>query len=302
MNKKNSIIELGKTSKLSILIAPMALIAILLSTTIVCIEALPQVHGHTTMAYSHQQYSGSSSDVKSNNNVFVHTNSADPGDVAGSSSRSNSIGTMGTFGTMGNIGNSDNNGNLNSNIKSIIASLDNDINKMVQQNIQGGAISTSSSGTSKVFSGKIAGSQVDLKSGNVERVLFGDWSLDPKKTTASNFLAKFAVRASSEGSKQPNPGSDKLIAVGSYSLNNLKVNSIQQQNKDITLMGTVNLSVIHDGGSTTQSWKDIPLTIEITNQHSVIIISFDKNSAASSIFHNFPIIGVVTSNSLSTSS
>jgi hypothetical protein len=162
-------------------------------------------------------------------------------------------------------------------------------------------ISSASTNINKTLTGKITASEINLKSGNLERVLFGDWSLDTKGTTGTKFTAKFAIRTSAQAGKQINSANTKPVATNIYSLGNVKVNSAQQQNSDLTLRGTVDISAVHGTNGASQSWKDIPVTISIANQDSVILIGFDKKSDSGNVFQNVPIVGVVLTSSSSSS-
>jgi hypothetical protein len=86
-------------------------------------------------------------------------------------------------------------------------------------------------------------------------------------------------------------------------VNNLKVNAVQRQNDDLTLKGTVDVSKQGTGTGTAsaglkiRSWKDVPATVSITSQNTIVTLSIDKNSPVSQLFNKFPIIGIVTSGS-----
>jgi len=292
MNEKISTSKLDRMSKFyvikfCVMIPSLAVVVtILLSPLVngVSAQALHQIQGQTTITFSHRPSGTSiSTDSGSGNHLPVYSTLNDI------SFQTNSGASVSSSSTTANT---------YSEFNGILGNLGNDINRMVQSNVQK-TISSASTNINKTLTGKITGSQINLKSGNVERVLFGDWSLDAKGTTGTKFTAKFAVRTLAEASKQPNSANAKSVAVGIYSLGNVKVNSVQQQNSDLTLRGTVDVSAVHGTNGVAQSWKNVPISISISNQDSVIIIGFDKKSAPGNIFQNVPIVGVVLTSSSS---
>ncbi|HYX51458.1 MAG TPA: hypothetical protein VE843_17050, partial [Ktedonobacteraceae bacterium] len=262
-------------------------VAILLSPLVngVSAQALHQIQRQTTITSSHQPSDNSVSTESGDGNhhlpVYSTVNDISFQTNAGASVSSSSA-----------------TANTNSGFDGILGNLGNDINRMVQSNVQK-TISSASTTINKTLTGKITASQINLKSGNVERVLFGDWSLDAKGTTGTTFTAKFAVRTLDEASKQINSANTKSVVADIYSLGNVKVNSVQQQNSDLTLRGTADVSAVHGTNGASQSWNGIPISISISNQDSVIIIGFDKKSAPGNIFQNVPIVGVVLTSSSS---
>jgi len=289
MNEKISMIKLERMSKFCVMIPSLAVVvAILLSPVVngVSAQALHQIQRQTTIASSHQPSDNSVSTESGDGNhlpVYSTVNDISFQTNAGASVSSSSAMA-----------------NTNSEFDGILGNLGNDINRMVQSNVQK-TISSASTTINKTLTGKITASEINLKSGNVEKVLFGDWSLDTKGTTGTKFTAKFAIRTSAEASKQINSANTKPIATDIYSLGNLKVNSVQQQNSDLTLRGTVDISVVHGTNGASQSWMGIPVTISIANQDSVILIGFDKKSDPGNVFQNVPIVGVVLTSSSSSS-
>ena len=290
MNEKISMIKLERMSKFCVMIPSLAVVvAILLSPLVnsVSAQALHQIQRQTTITSSHQPSDNSVSTESGDGNhhppVYSTVNDISFQTNAGASVSSSSA-----------------TANTNSGFDGILGNLGNDINRMVQSNVQK-TISSASTTINKTLTGKITASQINLKSGNVERVLFGDWSLDAKGTTGTTFTAKFAVRTLDEASKQINSANTKSVVADIYSLGNVKVNSVQQQNSDLTLRGTADVSAVHGTNGASQSWNGIPISISISNQDSVIIIGFDKKSEPGNIFQNVPIVGVVLTSSSSSS-
>jgi hypothetical protein len=294
MNKKTQISKFNKKSKLAMIIGSTMLVAVLMSPLVnngnLGIGATSQIHKQTTMVSSSKDSSSStSSSTDSNGNSASFTSNtgdtiAATGTGDGSTGGSNSGGSSSTANSLGN------------DIRGMVGNLlQKDLGNTIQKSVH--STVAASTDINKMYSGKIASSQINLQTGNVERVLFGDWSLDAKTAKDPKFSAKFSIRSSVEGSKDPATtptASSKLMTVGSYTLSNLKVNSIQKTNDDTTLRGTVDVS---KHGASSTSWVGVPVTASITNHNTVFTITFDKGSPVSKVFQNIPITGMVTSSS-----
>jgi len=286
-------VKFNKKSKLAMIIGSTMLVAVLISPMFnngnLGIGAISQIHKQTTLVSSSKDSSSStSSSTDSNGNSASFTSNtgdtiAATGVGDGNSSSSNS-GDSSTANTLGN------------DIRGMVGNLlQKDLGNTIQKSVH--STVAASTDINKMYSGKIASSQINLQTGNVERVLFGDWSLDAKTAKEPKFSAKFSIRSSIEGSKDPataSTTSTKLMTVGSYTLTNLKVNSIQKTNDDTTLRGTVDVS---KHGASSTSWVGVPVTTSITNHNTVFTITFDKGSPVSKVFQNIPITGMVTSRS-----
>jgi hypothetical protein len=294
MNNKTQISKFNKKSKLAMIIGSTMLVAVLISPMFnngnLGIGAISQIHKQTTLVSSSKDSSSStSSSTDSNGNSASFTSNtgdtiAASGIGGGNSSGSSNSGGSSTANSLGN------------DIRGMVGNLlQKDLGNTIQKSVH--STVAASTDINKMYSGKIASSQINLQTGNVERVLFGDWSLDAKTAKEPKFSAKFSIRSSVEGSKDPAPASTastKLMTVGSYTLTNLKVNSIQKTNDDTTLRGTVDVS---KHGASSTSWVGVPVTTSITNHNTVFTITFDKGSPVSKVFQNTPITGMVTSSS-----
>lgn len=117
-------------------------------------------------------------------------------------------------------------------------------------------------------SGKIASSRLNLTSGEVEAVLFGDWSLNG----TSGFVTNFVYR--------PSNGSDSV----QYGMSELGVHSVNRINDDLVLAGTID--VVLNGQTVLQ---DAPVTIMI--QNGILIVGFGNTIGTSDLFGGIPIIG-----------
>jgi hypothetical protein len=249
--------------------------------------ALPLAQQRATTVSSNQQ----SSSISSNNGdqASSHSNTQDA-----ISTSSNSDGGASSSSSSG--GSSDAN-NLTGDINGLVGNINKNINRIIQNSVQNSVSGTVSASTdvNKMLSGKIASSQLNLKTGTVERIVFGDWSLDAKSGKDAKFSAKFSIHSTPTSSASPPSNSEKLASPGSYSLSNLKINGVQKTNEDMTLRATVDIT--RQSGTSTQSWTAVPTTVSVTNHSTLMIMSFDQTSAVSQVFQNVPIIGVITASS-----
>jgi hypothetical protein len=117
-------------------------------------------------------------------------------------------------------------------------------------------------------SGKIASSRLNLTSGEVEAVLFGDWSLNG----TSGFVTNFVYR--------PSNGSDSI----QYGMSGLGVHSVNRINDNLVLAGTID--VVSNGQTVLQ---DAPVTIMI--QNGILVVGFGNTVGTSDLFGGIPIIG-----------
>jgi hypothetical protein len=250
--------------------------------------ALSQTQQRMTTVSSNQQ----SSSVSSNNNADQASSHSNTQDAISTSSNSGG----GAISSSSSGSTSDTN-NLTGDINGLVGNINRNINKIIQNSVQNSVSGTVSASTeiNKMFSGKIASSQLNLKTGTVERIVFGDWSLDAKSGKDAKFSAKFSIRSTPSSSASPPSISDKLASPGSYSLSNLKINGVQKTNEDMALRGTVDIT--RQSGTATQTWSAVATTVSITNHNTLMIMSFDKTSPVSQVFQNVPIIGVITASS-----
>lgn len=136
-----------------------------------------------------------------------------------------------------------------------IGSMAEDIEEGVDKLIS----STTTNTTTPVqLSGKIASSRINLNNGNVEQVLFGDWSVNVRSFDDSSFAADFSARSSNSSNNEED---------AHYRIDNLKLTSIQRQNENIALGGTVD--VTEEKGART--WAESPVTILLVNDRAIVI-------------------------------
>jgi hypothetical protein len=117
-------------------------------------------------------------------------------------------------------------------------------------------------------SGKIASSRLNLTSGEVEAVLFGDWSLN----STSGFVTSFIYR--------PSNASDSI----QYGMSGLDVHSVNRINENLVLAGTID--VVSNSGAVLQ---DAPVTIMI--QNGILVVGFGDATETANLFGGMPIIG-----------
>jgi hypothetical protein len=117
-------------------------------------------------------------------------------------------------------------------------------------------------------SGKIASSRLNLTSGEVEAILFGDWSLNDTSGFVANFIYK------------PSNGTAPI----EYEISGLELNSINQINDNLVLAGTIDVA-----SNSTAVLQDAPVTIMI--QNGILAVGFGNATEATDLFGGIPIIG-----------
>lgn len=117
-------------------------------------------------------------------------------------------------------------------------------------------------------SGKIASSRFNLTSGEVEAVLFGDWSLNG----TSGFVTNFIYR--------PSNGTDPI----EYEISGLELHSINQINDNLVLTGTIDVA-----SNSTAVLQDASVTIMI--QNGIMVVGFGRATEAADLFGGIPILG-----------
>lgn len=117
-------------------------------------------------------------------------------------------------------------------------------------------------------SGKIASSRLNLTSGEVEAVLFGDWSLNGTSGFVDNFIYK------------PSNGTAPI----EYKMGGLELHSLNQINDNLVLAGTIDVA-----SNSTAVLQDAPVTIMI--QNGILAVGFGNTTQATDLFGGIPIIG-----------
>jgi hypothetical protein len=117
-------------------------------------------------------------------------------------------------------------------------------------------------------SGKIASSRLNPANGEVEGVLFGNWSLD--KT--SGFVADFIYK--------PSNGTGPV----EYVMSGFELRSINQINNNLAMAGTIDVAT--NGRTVLQ---DAPVTIII--QNGILVVGFGKGTEATYLFGGIPTLG-----------
>jgi hypothetical protein len=139
--------------------------------------------------------------------------------------------------------------------------------------------------TGEQLSGKIASSEINLNNGTVEKVLLGNWSLDSEGGNSSELLVNFDVLNSSKGVPL------KHAATENFMISNLTVNSMQQNDGNTEIGGSVNV-IQRLGNQQQQVWNDVGVRLVLAN--NVLVLTFDKNSEPGQIFAQSPIVGFIT--------
>jgi hypothetical protein len=117
-------------------------------------------------------------------------------------------------------------------------------------------------------SGKIASSRLNLTSGEVEAVLFGNWSLN----STSGFVTNFTYK--------PSNGTGSI----EFRMSGLEVHSVNQINNNLVLAGMID--VLSNNSTVLQ---DAPVTIMI--QNGILVVGFENMTEATNVFGGMPIIG-----------
>jgi cytoskeletal protein RodZ len=117
-------------------------------------------------------------------------------------------------------------------------------------------------------SGKIASSRLNLTNGEVEAVLFGDWSLNGTSGFVDNFIYK------------PSNGTAPI----EYKMSGLELHSINQINDNLVLAGTIDVA-----SNSTAVLQDTPVTIMI--QNGILAVGFGNTTQATDLFGGIPILG-----------
>ena len=117
-------------------------------------------------------------------------------------------------------------------------------------------------------SGKIASSRINLTSGEVEAVLFGDWSLNSTSGFVDNFIYK------------PSNGTAPI----EYKMSGLELHSINKINDNLVLAGTIDVA-----SNSTAVLQDAPVTIMI--QNGILAVGFGDATQATDLFGGIPILG-----------
>jgi hypothetical protein len=135
------------------------------------------------------------------------------------------------------------------------------------------------------LSGKIASSEINLNNGTVEKVLLGNWSLDSAQGNSPVLLVNFDVLANSNGILL------KQVAIENFIINNLTVSSMQQNDGNTEIGGSVDV-IQQLGNQQQQVWNDVGMRLSLAN--NVLVLALDENSKPGQIFAKSPIVGFIT--------
>ena len=156
--------------------------------------------------------------------------------------------------------------------------------------------------TMKNVSGAILSSEYDLQTGKIINSLFGNWSLKSNNDSQIDFKTTFLEQPLNLSSNHPKLAlSSNPTSAGQnkteYNLSNFSVNTVTQQDSDITLKGTMDvieksISAGINGKSTTNTFKDTGASLSILDNR-ILVINFDKQSSLFDAFRDIPLVGVV---------
>jgi hypothetical protein len=146
-------------------------------------------------------------------------------------------------------------------------------------------LSNIASPTNAEVSGKIASSGINLNNGNVEKVLYGNWSLNAQQSNSSILRVNFDVMNYSNGVPRKNS------PVESFTIGNLTVNSMQQSNGNTEIGGSVDVSQ-QEGQRQQHTWNDVGARLSL--EYNVFVLTLDDASEPGQIFAHSPIIGFIT--------
>jgi hypothetical protein len=135
------------------------------------------------------------------------------------------------------------------------------------------------------ISGKIASSEVNVNNGTVEKVLLGNWSLDSEQGDSPVLLVDFDVLSNTKGIPQTQGATENFL------ISNLTVNSMQQNDGNMEIGGTVTVSQ-KLGNQQQQVWNDVGARLSIANK--VLVLTLDENSEPGLLFTQSPIVGFIT--------
>jgi hypothetical protein len=152
-------------------------------------------------------------------------------------------------------------------------------------------------------SGAIVSSEYELQTGKIINSLFGNWSLKTSNDSQIDFKTTFLAQPLNSSSNHPGLALYANQTATSqnnteYHLSNFRVNTVTQQNSDITFKGTMdviekNISAGGNDTSTTNTFKDTGASVSILDNR-ILVINFDKQSSLFDEFRDIPLVGVVT--------
>lgn len=221
------------------------------------------------------------------------------------------------------IESSDNNNNCDNNIS--VQSQTNENGKTTsttKNTCDDGTTTTTStnnvnSGSGKAnLNGTIVGSEYNQGSGVIINSLFGNWSLTTKDNGSKDINASFikqpvyynlsaSIGSGNDTTTNNNnnintPLTDSNNNIGnttSYHMSNFVVNSVQQQNEDVTYSGKIDvIKEIKSNNASisdeTNNFKGVGVSVSVID-NKVLFINFDSQTPLSKEFVNIPIVGLV---------
>jgi hypothetical protein len=170
-----------------------------------------------------------------------------------------------------------------------------------------------SNGLGGNLNGTISSSEINPANGSVINSLYGNWSLYARDNGNKDFNTSFIKQSNypidntnintTNGiiprNISQNGETSGLISTNttSYSLSNFLVNSVQQQNSDITYSGKIDVvkeisSINATVSDETNNFNGVGVSVSIVDNR-ILIINFDSTSPLYKEFENIPIVGLV---------
>lgn len=220
-----------------------------------------------------------------------------------------------------NNDNNNNNNNCNNNVSIQSQTNDNGKTTSTTRNTCDDKTTTStsstngqSSGLPAKLNGTISSSEIDQNNGTIINSLYGNWSLNSRDNGSKDFNASivnlpYSYNASVDASNNDttansgiilsdNQTSDlRLTNITSYQLSNFLVNSVQQQNNDVTYSGRINVvQEIRSNNATvsneTNNFNGVNISVTLIDNR-ILLVNFDSQSPLYKEFENIPIVGLV---------
>ncbi|MGN6348045.1 MAG: hypothetical protein ACTHME_10130 [Candidatus Nitrosocosmicus sp.] len=222
--------------------------------------------------------------------------------------------------------NNNNNNNNNCNGNNLSVQSQTTINGQITSKSKSscnGSTSFDTTSNNANLNGIISSSEYDKQTGAIINVLYGNWSLTTNTNGFTDFKALFTkqpifytlnnndqsstiINLNTSSSSTSSNIQQGLIApqqqqqssnITTYNLSNFRVNSLQQQNQDITYVGTINVvQTIHSDNpnqpDVTNSFNGVGIAISILNGNT-LAINFDNQTPLFNEFKDIPLVGII---------
>ncbi len=164
------------------------------------------------------------------------------------------------------------------------------------------SITSSNPAINKNLSGAITSAEYDLKTGKIINSIFGNWSLKTNNDSQIAFNSTFTTQplnVSPNQNESTSLANQTSVAMNKteYNLSNFRVNTVMQQDSDITYKGTIDvvekvLSSGSNASTATNTFKGTDVSISILDGR-ILVINFDKQTSLFNQFKDISLAGVV---------